>query len=142
MNTNATQLKNEHSDELHSGAPNLTYRLTPVSAAIVAALNPGGVAVAQEAGEEARGIEEIIVTATKRSMALQDVPQSITAFSQQDIEKMVLKNMEDYTRASPSATLTASQPGKNVLTMRGISTAASEWRTESRVAIYLDEQQF
>lgn len=140
MNKNDSRVNAEHSDKLHFGTSNLTYRLTPVSAAIVTALSPGGVAVAQEDGEEARGIEEIIVTATKRSMALQDVPQSITAFSQQDIEKMVLKNMEDYTRASPSATLTASQPGKNVLTMRGISTSASEWRTESRVAIYLDEQ--
>jgi outer membrane receptor protein involved in Fe transport len=114
--------------------------LTPLSAAIVAALNPGATALAQDADNEKFGIEEIIVTATKRSIPLQDVPQSITAFSQEDIEKMVMKNMEDYTRASPSTTLTASQPGKNILTMRGIATSAEEWRTESRVAVYLDEQ--
>jgi len=118
-----------------------SYMLTPVSAAVIAALNPGAAALAQDSSQNtSRGIEEIIVTATKRSIPLQDVPQSIQAFSQEDIEKMVMKNMEDYTRAAPSATLTASQPGKNVLTMRGISTSASEWRTESRVAIYLDEQ--
>ena len=116
------------------------FILTPVSAAVIAALNPGSAALAQDNEQSSRGIEEIIVTATKRSIPLQDVPQSIQAFSQDDIEKMVMKNMEDYTRAAPSATLTASQPGKNVLTMRGISTSASEWRTESRVAIYLDEQ--
>ena len=48
MNKNDPRVKNEHPDKLHFGASNLTYRLTPVSAAIVAALNPGGVAVAQE----------------------------------------------------------------------------------------------
>ena len=116
------------------------YMLTPVSAAVIAALNPGSAALAQDDEQSSRGIEEIIVTATKRSIPLQDVPQSIQAFSQDDIEKMVLNDMEAYTRAAPSATLTASRPGKNVLTMRGISTSASEWRTESRVAIYLDEQ--
>jgi len=124
-----------------SSSPGLKFGLTPISAAVVAALNPGNAALAQQ--DEAPGnvqIEEIIVTATKRAMPLQDVPQSIQAFSQEDIEKMVMKNMEDYTRAAPSATLTASQPGKNILTMRGISTSAEEWRTESRVAVYLDEQ--
>lgn len=113
--------------------------LTPVSAAVIAALNPHNPALAQD-NDESRGIEEIIVTATRRSIPLQDVPQSIQAFSQEDIEKMVMKNMEDYTRAAPSTTLTASQPGKNILTMRGISTNTEEWRTESRVAVYLDEQ--
>jgi outer membrane receptor protein involved in Fe transport len=116
------------------------YAMTPIATAVVAALSPGNPAIAQDADEEDFAIEEIIVTATKRAMALQDVPQSIQAFSQADIEKMVMKNMEDYARAAPSVTLTADMPGKNVLTMRGLSTASRDWRTESRVAVYLDEQ--
>jgi len=129
-------------DEFATGTTSLTYRLTPISAAVVAALGPGH-ALAQQydnAGIDELAIEEIIVTATKRAIPLQDVPQSIEVFSGEAIEKMVMRSMEDYTRAIPSATLTASQPGKNVLTMRGISTDAVEWRTESRTAIYLDEQ--
>ena len=126
--------------EAEINSPGLKFGLTPISAAVIAALNPGASAVAQEDDANDFGIEEIIVTATKRAMPLQDIPQSIEAFSQEDIEKMVMRNMEDYTRAAPSATLTASQPGKNILTMRGISTSAEEWRTESRVAVYLDEQ--
>ena len=122
-------------------APSKTkYAMTPIATAVVAALSPANPAIAQDADDGDFAIEEIIVTATKREVALQDVPQSIQAFSQADIEKMVMKSMEDYTRAAPSATLTASQPGKNILTMRGIATSSEEWRTESRVAIYLDEQ--
>ena len=94
-------------DEFATGTTSLTYRLTPISAAVVAALGPGGSALAQEydnAGIDELAIEEIIVTATKRAIPLQDVPQSIEVFSGEAIEKMVMKNMEDYTRAIPSAT--------------------------------------
>jgi outer membrane receptor protein involved in Fe transport len=140
MNTNDTIVRDDHSDGLDPVALERLYRLTPISAAVIAAITPGAAAVAQDAEAGGLAIEEIVVTATKRAMPLQDVAQSIEAFSQADIEKMVLNDMEAYTRAAPSATLTASRPGKNVLTMRGISTSAEEWRTESRVAIYLDEQ--
>ncbi len=126
-------------DQVEETGSQLKYTMTPLATAVIAALSPGNPALAQDTDDDF-AIEEIIVTATKRTVAMQDVPQSIQAFSQADIEKMVMKNMEDYTRATPSATLVASQPGKNILTMRGISTAASEWRTESRVAVYLDEQ--
>ncbi len=130
----------DHSDESTPQPLINRYTMTPVATAVIAALAPGNPALAQDEEQDSGGIEEIIVTATKRSIALQDVPQSIQAFSQESIEKMVMKSMEDYTRMSPSTTLVASQPGKNVLSMRGISTATSEWRTESRVAVYLDEQ--
>jgi len=140
MNEEEPKNANCISEKLEPTSTGYTYMLTPVSAAVIAALNPGAALAQDDDGNTSRGIEEIIVTATKRSIPLQDVPQSIQAFSQEDIEKMVMKNMEDYTRAAPSTTLTASQPGKNVLTMRGIATSAEEWRTESRVAVYLDEQ--
>ncbi len=141
MSKNRSVARTELLDETARAQFSKPVRLTPLSAAVIGVLNPGNPALAQDQdGDSDAGIEEIVVTATRRAMPLQDVPQSIQAFSQDDIEKMVMKNMEDYTRAAPSVTLTASQPGKNVVTMRGISTSASEWRTESRVAVYLDEQ--
>lgn len=117
--------------------------LTSLTASILAALAPAAAAVAQEADEEEAGefmIEEVLVTATKRTMSLQDVPQSIVAFGTEEIERMAFKNMEDYLKALPSASLTSSLPGRNSLVMRGISTGNSEYRTESQVAVYLDEQ--
>ena len=111
--------------------------ITPLAAAVVSALYPGAAAQAQS---EAGGIEEIVVTATKRAVNLQDVPQSITAFSTADIEKMAFRGMEDYMKALPSASLISSMPGRNSLAMRGITTGAYEYRTDSQVAVYLDEQ--
>ncbi len=117
--------------------------LAPLAAAIVGALHPGASAQAQVppmSDEDELGIETVIVTATKRSINLQDVPQSITAFSNADIAKMDFKSMEDYMKAIPSASLVNSMPGRNSLSMRGISTGSNEYRTDSQVAVYLDEQ--
>jgi outer membrane receptor protein involved in Fe transport len=117
------------------------YSLTPLATAVISALYPGAAAMAQSSDKPDKGgIEEIIVTATKREVSLQDVPQSITAFSNADIEKMVFKNMEDYMKAIPSASLVNSMPGRNSIAMRGITTGSSEYRTDSQVAVYLDEQ--
>ncbi|MDH5311660.1 MAG: TonB-dependent receptor plug domain-containing protein, partial [Gammaproteobacteria bacterium] len=124
---------------IDTGAAPARYEMLPIAGAVMAALYPSGHAAAQGA-EDSGGIEEIIVTATKRETSLQDVPQSITAFGTADIEKMVFKNMEDYMKAIPSASLVNSMPGRNSLSMRGISTGSAEYRTDSQVAVYLDEQ--
>jgi iron complex outermembrane recepter protein len=113
--------------------------MTPLAAAVVAALNPGSPALAQE--EEAQGgLEEIVVTATRRATDLQDVPQSITAFSTADIQRQAFQNMQDYIKALPSMSLVGIMPGRNSVVMRGISTGSAEYRTDSQVAVYLDEQ--
>ncbi len=43
-------------------------------------------------------------------------------------------------RALPSVNLIASMPGRNSIVMRGISTGSAEYRTDSQVAVYLDDQ--
>jgi len=119
---------------------NSKYTLTTLAASIASVLYPGPAALAQDADDDGFTIEEVLVTATKRTLNLQDVPQSIMAFSTADIEKMSFKGMDDYLKALPSASLTSSMPGRNSLVMRGVSTGNSEYRTESQVAVYLDEQ--
>ena len=94
--------------------------------------------MAQESNNAA--LEEIIVTATKRELNLQDVGQSIMALSNQDIEKMGIKSMSDYVKALPSVVLTSERPGQNDLVMRGITQDAYTWYVDSTVALYLDEQ--
>ena len=53
---------------------------------------------------------------------------------------MAFRGMEDYMKALPSTSLVNSMPGRNSLAMRGITTGAYEYRTDSQVAVYLDEQ--
>jgi len=111
------------------------FALTPLATAILVALYPAAPAAAQGAA-----IEEIIVTATKREMNMQDLGQSITALTTVDIQKQAIQGTEDYVRALTSVSLANAVPGRNSLVMRGMSTGTQEFYTDSQVAVYLDEQ--
>ena len=116
------------------------HRLTPLAGAVLAALYPASPVLAQDDNEINVTIEEIIVTATKREMHLQDVAQSISVLTGADLQKMGARDLQATLRALPSVQLTALQPGQNSLVIRGISAGAYEYYTEAQVAVYLDEQ--
>jgi iron complex outermembrane receptor protein len=112
--------------------------LKPVAAAVVAALYGFNPALAQD--DVPLEIEEIVVTATKRSLSMQDLGQSIAAFTTADIERQAFDSMEDTIKSFSSMTLHATMPGRNKIVFRGMATGAGEYRTDSAVAVYLDEQ--
>ncbi|MDE0743977.1 MAG: TonB-dependent receptor [Woeseiaceae bacterium] len=113
-----------------------------VAAAVATALSIPAINVQNLLAQDSSNIalEEIIVTATKRELNLQDVGQAIMVLSNADIEKMGIKSMADYVKALPSVVLTAERPGQNDLVMRGITQDAYTWYVDSIVALYLDEQ--
>jgi iron complex outermembrane receptor protein len=49
------------------------------------------------------GLEEIVVTATRREERLQDVPVSVSAFSQEKLDAEGLKNIDDDFHAARGA---------------------------------------
>ncbi|HZW60023.1 MAG TPA: TonB-dependent receptor [Woeseiaceae bacterium] len=85
-------------------------------------------------------LEEIVVTARKRSENLQDIPQAILAISQADIARSGLQTMDDYARKIPSLTYVARGPGANKIVFRGVAEAGTAFFTDSSAALYLDEQ--
>jgi len=111
---------------------------TPLATAIVAVLYPATAVFAQNA--EPGRLEEVVVTATRREINLQSVSQSITAFSTADIEKQAFQNVSDIVRALPSVNKISNQPGNNAIIMRGVATSSAEFRTDSQVSVYLDDQ--
>ena len=119
-----------------------SFQLKPLAVAIMAVHTPLAVVAQEQAEEEDTGrtIEEVIVTATKREADLQDVAQSITAFTTEDLERLRARDMKEYTDALPSVALVNSVPGRNSIVFRGVSTGSSEYRTDSMTAVYLDEQ--
>jgi len=97
--------------------------------------------MAQEAEQEAYGIEEIIVTARKRVEQLQDVPVSISAFSAADIESKSLFSLKDLGQFTPNLSFSnMGQSGSSgsVVFMRGVgqTDVASFW--DPGVGIYVD----
>ena len=111
-----------------------------VAAAVATALSIPAMHVSNLMAQESIALEEIIVTATKRELNIQDVGQAIMALTTEDIERMGIKSMADYIKALPSVVLTAERPGQNDLVMRGITQDAYTWYVDSTVALYLDEQ--
>lgn len=117
--------------------------MNPLTAAVTSALF-SSLAMGQDADpanseeEDLNTLEEVYVTATKRNMSIQDVAQSITAFSTVEIERRAIFDMADIATNLPSISLSSNRAGRNELVYRGISNGGS-WRLDSQVAMYLDE---
>ena len=117
------------------------FSLTPVSRAVLVACGAtiavatAPVAVAQEGVR----LEEIIVTARKRSENLQDVPISVQAFSAETIAKQGIKGLEDFARLIPSLTYSSWLPGASIVVFRGITTTADAFSGTSSAATFFNE---
>ncbi len=80
--------------------------------------------------------ESIVVTARRRSESYGDVPISITAFSQDDIESLGITRPQDFISLTPNVTLVETQnQGTSFLTIRGISQARN---SEPSAAVLVD----
>ncbi len=66
-----------------------------------AAASPTAATGTEVDSRRANGIEEVVVTATKRAENVQDVPVSIAVIGAQEIERRGLAGMEDYLRSVP-----------------------------------------
>jgi len=114
----------------------------PLAAAL---FSPVPAAYAQSAAQpvaDTGGLEEIIVTAQKRTENLQDVPISITAIGTQQLAEMHVENFEDYMKLLPSTSVQMLGPGDNRVFMRGIATGDYPNHSGSlpSVGTYFDEQ--
>ena len=109
-----------------------------LTASIVAALYPIMPALAQTTDDD-MVLEEVIVTATKREVNMQDLPQSINAFNTEQMQEMGMFNMRDALKVIPSMSTVTTVPGRNEVVFRGVSTGSGEWRTDSSSAVYLGD---
>lgn len=88
------------------------------------------------ADEVASFSEDIIVTATRRSEALNKVPLSITAFSEADMERKVLNSASDLFAQTPGLTFTPNGlAGSSAISIRGVSANTGA----GTVGIYIDD---
>lgn len=80
-------------------------------------------------------LEEIVVTGRKLgSEILQEIPASITAFSEDVLENMSVSNFEDFAYQVPGLTFLDTSPGERRYVIRGIQSAGQQ-----QVAVYYDE---
>jgi iron complex outermembrane receptor protein len=118
--------------------------LTRMSALIFGAVAPSS-AIAQDGGPEGQSqyaLEEIIVTATKRSTSILDVPFSINAQSQKDIQRAGATSLEELSRNVAGLSIQNLGPGQSQVSIRGVSAGQivrDQPGVKEQVGVYLDE---
>ena len=122
----------------------LQSKRTAISAAVAAALTGySALAQGQEGGRE---LEEVVVTATRVELSLQDVPVAVSALGPGEIGELGITNFAEYSLQLPSVTAGGSGPGQNTIYIRGVAsttpnlTVAGVAGLSPNVAFYLDEQ--
>lgn len=112
-------------------------RRGPLSRAIIAVT---GLLVSQGLYAQERVLEEVLVTAQKRTESLQDVPVAVTAVNAAELENLNINQMEDLTRASASLTYTqAGNKQSSSFRIRGIGTNVFSIGAEPAVAVVIDD---
>lgn len=98
---------------------------------------------AQESEDSDKGVvEEIIVTATKRATTIRDVPFSINAMSEQDIQRSGATNLEELSRNVAGLMMQNLGPGQSQVAIRGVSAGQivrDQPGVKEQVGVYLDE---
>ena len=91
-------------------------------------------------------IDEIVVTARKKSESLQDVPVAVSALGEKQLDELGVDVFTDYLVQMPGITAGGSGPGQNTIYIRGVASTTPNLTTAGvaglapNVALYLDEQ--
>ena len=92
------------------------------------------------AQEPSAALEEVVVTAQKRTESLQDVPVSVSALSSSEVEGLRLRQASDIAAVIPNLQATNTiGDGVPIFSLRGISMSDFSLNQLSPVAVYVDE---
>jgi outer membrane receptor protein involved in Fe transport len=125
---------------------NRSHQLSCAIGAVLGGL-PAGYVLGAAADTETSGeIQEIVVTAQRRSENLQDVPITIQALTAETLANLNVQTFDDFVRYLPNVTAASNGPAQGNVYMRGLSTGGLGNQGSGgvgffpNVAIYLDEQ--
>ena len=112
---------------------NLSFKKI-ASAVALATLAAPSVSVAQDSF-----IEEIVVTATKRSQTLQEIPIAVTVTTADTIEKAQIQDLLDLQTVVPSLRVSQLQTSRNAnFVIRGFGNGANNPGIEPSVGVFID----
>ncbi|MEH6581375.1 MAG: TonB-dependent receptor [Halioglobus sp.] len=112
------------------------FPVIPLSAAVASATS----AVTPAAMAESLVLEEVIVTARKRTESVQDIPASIQAISGEDIREMGARGMADYSRFLSEVNVIDYGDGTSNVVFRGATVdGGGSYVAQSTSSVYLDE---
>lgn len=115
---------------------------TMLAATSLIAIGAATPAFAQDAAAPAAEEQEIVVTATLRETSLLDVPFSINAQTEEDIQRSAANTIEDLSRNVAGLTVQNLGPGQSQVSVRGVSAGQvvrDQPGVKEQVGVYLDD---
>ena len=117
-------------------------------ASAAAAADAAAEATPAEAAPEAEGLalQEVTVTATRRSESVQNVPITIQALTGDTLQKLNVTTFDDFVKYTPNVSSANLGPGQSSIFMRGLSVGVTGQQGTGttgpipNVAVYLDDQ--
>lgn len=110
--------------------------------AIASSMLVSAVATAQSESSENSSLtlEEIVVTAERRSQSLQDIPLAISAISGDKIERAQITRTEDLSTSAPGLQISSGRLGEQKLVIRGVGGSVRDNIAASpKVALFVDD---
>jgi iron complex outermembrane recepter protein len=105
------------------------------------------VARAADSGDtSSEGIQEITVTAQRRTENIQDVPITIQALTAETLSELNVTTFEDFVKFLPNVSVSTIGPGGGSIFMRGLSVGVGTVQESATIgfipntALYIDEQ--
>lgn len=107
---------------------------------LIATVGTSGAALAQSAAApSADKVEKVVVTATRRTTALQKTPVAVTAVGEQTVQDAKIENIEDLTAVVPSLQVTnGGNPTAYTARIRGVGTQGNNAGLEAAVGTFID----
>ncbi|WP_226662345.1 TonB-dependent receptor [Microbulbifer aggregans] len=123
------------------------HKLNPIAKVIFASLTAllGQTATAQESGtdraDDSRNLslEEVTVTAQRKSQNLQSVPIAVSAFGEEAMERGNMLDVEDISAMTPGFSLSSYNPVTPQPYIRGVGTNSSSVGDDASVGVFIDE---
>ncbi len=75
---------------------------------------------------QAQEVEEVIVTAEKRSESLQDISQAVTVLTAEDIDQKNITTFTDLSAIAPGVTVAKNEGYKTVISIRGVGNETNQ----------------
>ncbi|MBV8496411.1 MAG: TonB-dependent receptor plug domain-containing protein, partial [Gammaproteobacteria bacterium] len=82
-----------------------------------------GAYAADAASTDSGGLQEVVITAEKRSSTVQETAASITAVSSQEIADRGIVDFNSLAQSVPGISMRTSGPGQTEFEMRGLNSA-------------------
>lgn len=103
------------------------------------ALGIGNLGFTQDSADETRRLEEIVVTAQKRTESLQDVPIAVTVHDGNDIESDNIESLLGISGQTPGLVFTAFSVGQPEISIRGVSSKEDGASANDSVVVSIDD---